>query len=45
MRVRNIVAVRALMVIGMAPLFLHHPGHTATTLVDLLLAGTTYHGL
>ena len=31
--------------IGLGPLFLHRPGHTAITLVDWLQAGTTYHGL
>ena len=43
--VRNRAVVMALIVIGLARLFLHRPGHTATTLVDRLLAGTTYLGL
>ena len=34
LRVKDRVAVWALMAIGLAPLFLHHPGHNATTLVD-----------
>ena len=44
-RVGNRATVRALIVIGLAPLSEHRPGHTATTVVDGLLAGTTYHGL
>ena len=34
LRVRDITAVMALIVICLAPLSLHRPGHTATTLVD-----------
>ena len=45
LRVRDRAAVRALMVIGLAALFKHRPGHTATSLVDCLLTGTKYHGL
>ena len=33
-RVMDRAAVRSLIVIGLAPLFLHCPGHTATALVD-----------
>ena len=33
-RVRDRVVVRALIVIGLAPLLLHHPGHVATALVE-----------
>ena len=33
-RVRDRAAVRALIVIGLASLFLHLPGHIAKTLVD-----------
>ena len=33
-RVRDRAAVRALIMIGLTPLFLHRPGHSATTLVD-----------
>ena len=35
LRVRDRAAIRALMVTGLAPLFQHCPGHTATTLVSL----------
>ena len=34
LNVRYRAAVRALIAIGLAPLLLHRPGHTATTLVD-----------
>ena len=34
LRVRDRVAVRGLMVIGLEPLFWHHPGHASTALVD-----------
>ena len=43
--VRDRVAVKALMVVGLAQLDLHRPGHTAAPFVDRLLAGTTYYGL
>ena len=33
LKVLDRVAVRALMVIGLVPLFLHHPGQTAIALV------------
>ena len=45
LRVWNRATVRTLIVIGLAPLFLHRPGHTTTTMVDWLLAGTTYHSI
>ena len=34
LRVRERAVVWELIVIGLAPLYLHRPGHTATTMVD-----------
>ena len=35
LRVMDRTAIGALIVIGLVPLFLHHPGHTATSLLSL----------